>query len=145
MYFKEITDFKGLYKTFQGSSKSGDIFRAQSSIYDGVFLWIYLTAYYFYNKSSIIDVRLFYIRKYWNFQSEVKVEQMIAIVTTRSVSCCFLKFINCRYSSYFASFLYASFHVFCENATDFSGLTRLSNGSTRISFFIFQDAFIIPA
>ena len=37
MYFKEITDFKGLYKTFQGSSKSGDIFRAQASIYDGVF------------------------------------------------------------------------------------------------------------
>ena len=27
-------------------------------------------------------------RKYWNFQSEAKVEQIIAIVTTRSVSCC---------------------------------------------------------
>ena len=26
--------------------------------------------------------------KYWNFQSEAKVEQIIAIVTTRSVSCC---------------------------------------------------------
>ena len=57
------------------------------SIYDGAFLWIYLTAYYFRNISSIIHARLSYgLWKYWNFQSEVKVEQIIAIVTTRSVS-----------------------------------------------------------
>ena len=37
-------------------------------------------AYYFHNKSSIIDARLGYIKglqKYWNFQSEAKVEQII--------------------------------------------------------------------
>ena len=28
--------------------------------------------------------------KYWNFQSEAKKEQIIAIVTTRSLSCCYL-------------------------------------------------------
>ena len=50
-------------------------------------------AYYFSNKSSIIDVRLGYIGllKYWNFQSEAKDEQIIAIVTTCSVSCFILK------------------------------------------------------
>ena len=49
------------------------------------FLWIYLTAYYFRNISSI--------KKYWNFQSEAKVEQIIAIVTTRSVSCCHIQMV----------------------------------------------------
>ena len=60
-YFKEITDFKNLImqnteksKTFEESSKSRGVFRTQVSIYDGVSLWIYLTAYYFRNKSSII-------------------------------------------------------------------------------------------
>ena len=51
-------------------------------MYDGAFLWIHLTAYYFCNKSSIIDVQLG-LRKYWNFHSEAKLEQIIAIVTTR--------------------------------------------------------------
>ena len=59
-YFKEITDSKGLImwrnKTFKESSKSWGVFRTQASIYDGAFLWIYLTVYYFCNKSFIIDV-----------------------------------------------------------------------------------------
>ena len=45
-HFKEVTDFKILImqilsrnKTFQESS------RTKASIYDGAFLWIYLTAY----------------------------------------------------------------------------------------------------
>ena len=46
----------------------------------------------FCNASSIIDLRLGYMLyvglwRYWDFQSEVKVEQIIAIVMTHSVSC----------------------------------------------------------
>ena len=48
------------------------------------------SGYYFRSKSSIIDVRLGYIatghQKYWNFQSESNVPQIIAVVTTRSDS-----------------------------------------------------------
>ena len=40
--------------------KSRGVFRTQASVYEAAFLWIYLTAYYFCNKSSIIDVRLGY-------------------------------------------------------------------------------------
>ena len=40
--------------------------RTQASIYDGAFLWIYLTAYYFRNKISIVDVWLVYI---WAFRN----------------------------------------------------------------------------
>ena len=76
---------------WESSSKTWGVFRTQASIYDGAFLRIYLTVYYFDNKSSIIDVRLGYIhiglRKYWNVQSEANVEQIIAIVSTCSVSC----------------------------------------------------------
>ena len=56
-----------------------------------LFLWIYLTVYYFCNKSSVIDVPCSIIvvrlglRKYWNFQSEAKLKQIVAIVTTHSV------------------------------------------------------------
>ena len=64
----KVTDFKSLIRqstsnkyTFEDSPKRGDIFRTEASNYDGAFLWIYLTAYYFRNKSSIIDVRLGYI------------------------------------------------------------------------------------
>ena len=48
----------------------------QASICNGAFLWIYLMAYYIHNNSSIIDV--------W---SEAKVEPIIVIVKTHSVSC----------------------------------------------------------
>ena len=54
-HFKEIADFKNLIlyntlnKTFKDSSKSRSVFRTQTSIYDGAFSWIYLTAYYFRN------------------------------------------------------------------------------------------------
>ena len=48
-------------KTFEESSKSRDVFKPQAGIGDIVFLWIYLTAHYFHNKSSIIDVGLGYI------------------------------------------------------------------------------------
>ena len=45
-------------------------------------LWIYLTTYYFLNRYS---TGLYTgLGKYWNFQSEAKVEQIMAIVTTRS-------------------------------------------------------------
>ena len=68
-YFKETNRFQEPYnvkyseeiKLLKESSKSRGVFRTQASIYDGAFLWIYLTAYYFRNKSSIIDVRLGYI------------------------------------------------------------------------------------
>ena len=46
---------------FEESSKSRGIFRTQASIYDEAFSWMYLTAYFFHNESSIIDVRLGYI------------------------------------------------------------------------------------
>ena len=49
----------------------------------------------FCNKRSIIDVQLGYIQAFENiyFQSEAKVEQVIVIVTTCSVSCFRLKLI----------------------------------------------------
>ena len=66
--FKETNDFKILWrkilqrnKIFEESSKSRGVFRTKASIYDGVFLWIFLTASYFHNKGSIIDIRLGYI------------------------------------------------------------------------------------
>ena len=39
------------------SLKSRSVFGTQARIYDGAFLWIYLTVYYFLNKNSNIDVR----------------------------------------------------------------------------------------
>ena len=56
-------------------------------MYDGAFLWIHLTAYYFCNKSSIEDARLGYkyLLKHWNFQREAKMEQIIVVVTMHSV------------------------------------------------------------
>ena len=61
-----VTDFyslKILYrnKTSKEPSKSRGAFRTQTSINNGAFLWIYLTAYYFRNKSFIVDVRLVYM------------------------------------------------------------------------------------
>ena len=76
---------------FKESSKSRGVFRTQASIYDGAFLWINLTDYYFCNKSCIIDVRCSIIDvrlglgKYWNFQSEAKLEQIITIAATHGV------------------------------------------------------------
>ena len=56
-------------KTFEESStKSSATFRTQASIYDGSFLWIYLTAYYFRNKSSIIDDQLGYMQTFENIE-----------------------------------------------------------------------------
>ena len=51
-YVKEIKRLRSLQKT--------GLFRTQASIYVGAFLWIYLTTYYFPNKSFIIDVQLGY-------------------------------------------------------------------------------------
>ena len=51
------------------------------------FFWMYLQAYYFRNKSTITYVRLDCIPACENIKSEAKVEQIIAIVTTCSVSC----------------------------------------------------------
>ena len=53
---------------FKESSKSSGVFRTQPSIHDGDFLWIYLTAYYFCNRSSIIDTQLGYILASKNFE-----------------------------------------------------------------------------
>ena len=65
-YFNEITDLKSYgvkyfkeIKRYKSVQKRG-VFITQASIYDGAFLWIYLTAYYFRNKSSIIVVWLVY-------------------------------------------------------------------------------------
>ena len=58
---------------FEKSSKSKGVFRTQASIYNAVFLWIYLTAYYFHDISSTLDVRLGYIGAYENVEiSKVK-------------------------------------------------------------------------
>ena len=48
-------------KTFEESWKRKGTFRNQARSSDEAFSRIYLTAYYFRNKSSIIDVRLVYI------------------------------------------------------------------------------------
>ena len=53
---------KNIKEAFEESSKSRGVFRTQASIYNGAFLWIYLTAYFFRNKSSIIDFWLGYIQ-----------------------------------------------------------------------------------
>ena len=53
-YFKLIKRLKSL-------QKSRGVFRTQVNIYDTAFLWIYLTAYYFLNKSPITHVQLGYI------------------------------------------------------------------------------------
>ena len=49
-------------KKLNVSSKTRGVFRTQVNIYDEAFLWIYLLAYYFGNKSFIIDIRLGYIQ-----------------------------------------------------------------------------------
>ena len=48
-------------KAFEKSSKSSGVFRTHARIYNGAFLWIYLSALYYRNISSIIDLRLGYI------------------------------------------------------------------------------------
>ena len=55
MSFKEIKTFE------ESSTKSRCVFRTQASIHDRAFLWIYVAAYNFHYKSSIIDVWLGYI------------------------------------------------------------------------------------
>ena len=57
-HFNEITNLRNLIvqnslknKTFKESSKCRGVFRTQASICDGAFLWIYLTAQYFYHKA----------------------------------------------------------------------------------------------
>ena len=50
--FKKIKRLKSLQKS---------VFRTHASIYDGAFLWIYLTALYFCNISAIVDLRLGYV------------------------------------------------------------------------------------
>ena len=80
-------------KLLKSPQKAG-IFRTQASIYDGVFLWMYLMAHYFHKKLHHKCSTGLYIgpRKYWNFKSENKVGQIIAVVTGRSVSCFNLNF-----------------------------------------------------
>ena len=55
--------FQRNIKSDKSSSKTSVVFRTQASVYDRNFLWIYLTAYYFRNKSSIIYVQLGYMQK----------------------------------------------------------------------------------
>ena len=52
-------------------------------------MWIYSSDYYFWNKLSTTCLAGLYVglRKYCIFQCEANVEQIIAIVTTSSVSC----------------------------------------------------------
>ena len=62
------------------------ILRTQTSICDGTFLWIYSTAYYHCNTTSIIDVPLGYINDSQNIELfKVKVEQIFAIVRCKSI------------------------------------------------------------
>ena len=72
----------------ESSSKSSSVFRTLASIHLN-FLWISLTAYYFSNKSFVMDVWLGHIYRLLKILtfSEAKVEQIIAIAKTRSVSC----------------------------------------------------------
>ena len=77
-------------KTFEESLKSRGVFRTHASIYDGAFFvnilngFIFLQYKFHHRSSTGLYIGLW---KYWDFQSEAKVEQMIAIVTTHSVSC----------------------------------------------------------
>ena len=48
-------------KAFEESSKSRGVFRTHARIYDGAFVWIYLTDLYFRNISSMIGLRPGYI------------------------------------------------------------------------------------
>ena len=76
------------------------VFRNQASICDGALLVNKLNGSVFsqyklhHRCSTVLYMCLW---KYWNFQSEAKLEQIIAIVTTRSVSCfyCFIWLQNC--------------------------------------------------
>ena len=78
-YFKEIKWLKNLQKA------EAYLEPKQASTMN-LYYEIYLTAYYFRDKSSVIEVRLGQdLWKYWNFQNEAKLEQIIAIVTTHSV------------------------------------------------------------
>ena len=63
-YFKVIKRLKSQKRI----SKSRGVFRTQVGIYDGAFLWVHLTAYYFRNKSSITNVRLGYIQASENME-----------------------------------------------------------------------------
>ena len=91
-YFTRNNRFQEFFKESfeESSSKSSVVFRTQVSIYDGAFLWIYLTANYFRSKNYIIDVILGYIKAFENieiFKVKLRCEQVIAIVATHSVSC----------------------------------------------------------
>ena len=60
--FRESYNVKCFWRVvYRGVFRSRGVFRTQANIYHGAFLGMYLTAYYFHNKSSIIDVRLGYI------------------------------------------------------------------------------------
>ena len=79
-------------ETFEESSKTRKVFRAQASIYDGAFLWICLTAYYFGDQGSIKSLTGLYISllKYWNFQS-VDNKQVTEIAVEFNTKFLFLK------------------------------------------------------
>ena len=67
--FQEFFNVKYFKETFEeSSSKSSAVFRTKVSIYDGAFLWIYLTANCFRNKTYIIDVILGYIKAFENIE-----------------------------------------------------------------------------
>ena len=55
-------------RAFDESSKSRGVFRTHANIYDRVFLWIFLSALFFRNISSIIDLRLGYIQASENIE-----------------------------------------------------------------------------
>ena len=75
-------------KTFEETSKSRGVFRTREHL-RWKCLWVFLIAYYFGYKPNHRRSTGLYIglRKYWNFQRKAKVEKIIAIVTTRGVSC----------------------------------------------------------
>ena len=69
-YFKKVTDVRSLImqNTLKSLMSWRVVFRTQASIYHGAFLWLYLKAYYFCNKSSITDVRLDFMQASGNIE-----------------------------------------------------------------------------
>ena len=82
-------------------------------------------AYYFWNKSTIIDVRLGYISASENIEIfKAKVEQIIATVTTRSVFCLKSGYLN---EGYFLKELSLSFKTLYNNSRKNIYLSKVIN------------------
>ena len=77
------------------------------------------------------------LRKYWNFQSEAKVEQIIAIVTARSVSC------FCCYCYYFYPLFLSHAKAIISITHWENGLVHVTNKNTAIYAILYQFTAIL--